>query len=154
MSADITHEMWKAMADSPNVMISLVGTNTHSEPMHAQLDKDADGHFWFYTTKTNRIAKGGRAMAQFVSKGHDLFACIAGTLVEESSPAIVDKYWSKPVEAWYEDGRQDASLKMMRFELSNAEIWSTDPSIKGMFKLVTGQTVDPQEMGEHARVRM
>jgi general stress protein 26 len=141
--------MWEAMADSPYVMISLDGSDDHSEPMRAQLDKDADGHFWFYTTKTNRIAAGGTAMAQFVGVDHKLFACIAGTLVEETNQQIIDKYWSKPVEAWYEDGKTDDSLKMMRFELSNAEVWLADPSVVGMVKLASGTTLKPDEMGEH-----
>ena len=152
MSSTITQEMWQAMSDSPYLMISLMNASGHSEPMRAQLDKDANGHFWFYTTKTNRIAAGGHAMAQFVSKGHKLFACISGDLVEETRQDIIDKYWSNGVEAWYENGKQDASLKMMRFNLVDAEVWSVDPSIKGMFKIATGKTVDPDEMGDHGKI--
>ena len=63
MSHDIREKMWKAMADSPIVMLGLTDSNEHREPMHAQLDKDANSAFWFYTTKTNRNAAGGKAMA-------------------------------------------------------------------------------------------
>ena len=154
MSTDMSKAMWEALADSPNVMLGLTGTNDHSEPMRVQLDKDANREFWFYTTTTNRVAKGGPAMVQFSSKGHDLFACISGTLVPETRPEIIDKYWSKPVSAWYEKGKDDPSLLMMRMELKDAEIWTADPSIKGMFKLFTGKQIDPDEMGDHARVNV
>ncbi|WNO53307.1 pyridoxamine 5'-phosphate oxidase family protein [Stakelama saccharophila] len=153
-AADIRKEMWKKLADSPFVMVGIEGDGEHSEPMTAQLDKDANSAFWFYTTKSNRIAKGGKAMAQFAAKGHDLFACIRGTLVEETDPAVIDRYWSKAVEAWYEGGRQDPKLKMMRFELGDAEIWEADTSAKGMFKLLTGRTVRTGEMGEHTDVAL
>ena len=58
MSSDIKKTMWKAMSDSPKVMVSLVGEDVHAEPMYAQLDKEAGGEFWFYTSRDNRIAKG------------------------------------------------------------------------------------------------
>ena len=154
MTDSIRKEMWEAMESSPYVMVKLNGDSGHSEPMAAQLDEDADGHFWFYTTTTNRIAPGGPAMVQFVSKGHDLFCCIAGTLVEERDPAVIDRYWSNAVEAWYEGGRNDPTLKMMRFELKDAEVWAANASLKGMFKLLTGKNVSPHEMGSHKNINL
>lgn len=152
MSSDIKKTMWKAMSDSPKVMVSLIGEDMHAEPMYAQLDKEADGEFWFYTSRDNRIAKGGKAMVHFASKGHDVFACIRGTLTVESRKEIIDKYWSNPVEAWFEQGKDDPSLLMLRFELTDAEVWDADPSFKGMFKMLTGKTVKPEEMGAHEKV--
>ena len=154
MSTDIRTKMWKAMADSPNVMLSLTGSDAPSEPMRAQLDKDADSEFWFYTTDSNRVASGGKAMVHFSSKGHDLYACIRGTLVQETRDEIIDKYWSNPVEAWYEKGKEDPSLRMMRFELDDAEIWEADPSFKGMFKMMSGKDIKPEELGEHDKVKL
>lgn len=152
MSTNIRTQMWKAMADSPYVMLSLNNESQHAEPMRAQLDEDAHGHFWFYTTNTNRVAKGGQAMAQFASKDHKVFACICGTLIEETDADIIDKYWSKQVSAWYKDGRQDKSLKMLRFELSDAEVWKVDAELSGLVKLMIGKKVDPSEMGDHAKI--
>ncbi|MBR0552340.1 pyridoxamine 5'-phosphate oxidase family protein [Stakelama marina] len=151
-AADIRKHMWKHLADSPFLMVGLTGNDEHSEPMTAQLDKDADSAFWFYTKKGNRIAKGGKAMAQFAAKGHDLFACIKGTLVEEIDPKVIDRYWSKTVEAWYEGGRNDPDLLMMRFDLDNAEIWEADASATGMFKMITGKTIKAGEVGDHTEV--
>jgi general stress protein 26 len=147
--AQIRQDMWKAMAASPFVMLGLVEDSQHFEPMYAALDPDADGEFWFYTKKDNRVAKGGPATAQFVSKGHDLYASIRGKLVEETDPAVIDRYWTKQVEAWYEQGRQDPSLKMLRFELDDAEIWETDHSLTGKFKMLTGNTIYDREAGSH-----
>lgn len=145
---------WKELAANPVVMIALHGSGHHSEPMRCQLDEDANGKFWFYTSTDNRIAPGGKAMAQFVAKGHDVFACIMGTLVPENDPAIIDKFWSNPVEAWYEQGRNDPKLLMLRFELDDAEIWIPDMSIKGIFKMMTGKTMKAGDMGAHAEVSL
>lgn len=151
---EIRKAMWKEMGKSPFVMLGLVGSHEHSEPMTAQLDPDADGKFWFYCNRDNRAAKGGEAMAQFVSKGHDIFACIHGDLTEETNEAIKDEYWSEQTEAWFEGGRQDPNLMMLRFDLKHAEIWEGDQSLTGMFKMLTGQTIKPDEAGKHAEVAL
>ena len=90
-------------------------------------------------------------MVHFASKGHDVFACIRGNLTVESRKEVIDKYWSNPVEAWFEKGKDDPSLLMLRFELIDAEVWDADPSLKGMFKMLTGKTVKPEEMGSIQR---
>ncbi|MET0361979.1 MAG: pyridoxamine 5'-phosphate oxidase family protein [Sphingobium sp.] len=154
MTETIQKEFWKAFAHSPFVMVRLDGDHGHSLPMTAQLDRDANHAFWFYASRDNRLAKGGAAMAQFVAKGHDLFACISGTLHEETDPAVIDRYWSNQVEAWYEGGRNDPKLLMLRFDLADAEIWTADLGVKGLFKLMTGRTIDPQEAGRHAQVAL
>ena len=149
---EVRKEFWESLADSPFVMLALDNDRKHSIPMRAQLDKDANSAIWFYTSRDNRLAKGGPAMMQFVSKGHDLFACVSGNLTEETNDAIIDKHWSKPVEAWYEQGRQDPSLLMLRLDLGDAEIWEADPGVVGMFKMMTGMTMNGDEMGDHAKV--
>ena len=151
-SDEIREEFWESIADSPFVMLSLDSGGSHAIPMRAQLDKDANSAIWFYTSRDNRLARGGPAMMQFVSKGHDLFACVSGTLTEETNDAIIDKHWSNPVEAWYSEGRQDPSLLMLRLDLGTAEIWEAAPGVVGMFKMMTGMTMSGDEMGDHARV--
>lgn len=154
MSKSIRKEFWEALDDSPFIMVGLTTNNEHSEPMTALLDKNADSAFWIFTTKTNRIAQGGPAMAQFSSKDHKVFACISGTLTMESDSEVIDKFWSNPVDSWYEQGREDPNLHAMRFDLNNAEIWTAHPGIKGMFKLFTSNKVDPEEMGRHEKIAL
>lgn len=154
MSDDIKKIFWKALADSPYVMVGQTGERAHHIPMNAQLDKDAAGAFWFFTATDNRLSGGGPAMAQFASKGHDLFACISGTLVNESDRAVLDKLWNNGIAAWYEGGKDDPKLVLLRFDLDDAEIWTADPGIKGMFKLATGMTMKEGDLGKHAEVAL
>lgn len=151
---EIREDMWEAMAASPYVLLGTTSDREHFEPMYAVLDDDADSEFWFYTKKDNRAAKGGPATVQFASKGHDLFASLRGTLTEETDPAVIDRYWNNHVAAWYEGGRQDPSLLMLRFDLSDAEIWGTDHSLAGKIKMITGNTIYDREAGSHAKVTL
>jgi len=153
-ATDIKQRFWKELAASPFLMIGLTGDDAHSVPMTAQLDADANSAIWFYTAKDNRLAPGGPAMAQFAAKGHDLFACVHGALSVENDPAVIDRYWSRQVEAWYPGGRDDPSLLMLRFDLDDAEIWLADLSLKGLFKLVTGGDIRAEERSRHAEVAL
>lgn len=154
MTQDVREQFWKALNHSPYLMVQLESRHEHAIPMAAQLDSDARGHFWFYSDRTNRLSAGGAAMAQFEAKGHDLFACISGTLVEETDPAVIDRYWSNEVEAWYEGGRSDPKLQMLRFELGDAEIWTAKPGAVGLFKMLTGNTIKKGEFGEHVETTL
>lgn len=151
---DIRERFWTDLSSSPFLMVGLHGAHAHSVPMTAQLDKDADHCFWFYTSRDNRLAAGGPAMAQFAAKDHYLFACINGTLVPETDEAVIDRYWSKQVEAWYPGGRQDPNLLMLRFDLGTAEIWRADLSIGGVFKMMFGGDVRAELRDKHAEVSL
>jgi general stress protein 26 len=93
-------------------------------------------------------------MAQFASKGHDLFACISGTLRREDNRAVLDKLWNNSIAAWYEGGKDDPKLVLLRFDLEDAEIWTAEPNLKGMFKLATGMTMKEGDLGNHAEVTL
>ncbi|MGI9363008.1 MAG: pyridoxamine 5'-phosphate oxidase family protein [Parasphingorhabdus sp.] len=151
---EIKKEFWNALSDSPNMLVNLHNSSDHSVPMRAYLDEDAKSAIWFYTSRTNRLAPGGEAMAQFVSKGHDLFACVAGILFEEKDTSIIDKHWNNAVAAWYNEGRDDPDMLMLRFELRDAEIWTADMSIKGAFKMMFGMRMQEDESGDHANVQL
>ena len=43
---------------------------------------------------------------------------------------------------------------MMRFELLDAEVWTVEPGLAGKFKLMAGVEVDPDEMGERAKLNL
>ena len=154
MSDDIKKAFWKALDTSPYVMVGMTGEREHHIPMNAQLDKDANSAWWFFTATDNRLAAGGPAMAQFASKGHDLFACISGTLRREEDRAVLDRLWNNGIAAWYPGGKDDPRLVLLRFDLEDAEIWTADPGIKGLFKLATGMTMKGGDLGKHAEVTL
>jgi general stress protein 26 len=149
---ELKRDLWKKMSHSPFVMIGLTGQGQHSEPLTVQLDKDQVNTLWFFIGKDNRLAKGGAAMAQFVSKGHDYFACLAGTVGIDNDTAMIDKLWSRQAEAWFPGGKTDPNLALLRFDIDSAELWETDMSLSGKLKMLFGGKIEPSEEGSHARV--
>jgi general stress protein 26 len=149
---ELKKDLWKKMTDSPFVMIGLTGSGEHSEPMTVQLDKDQVDTLWFFIGKDNRLAGGGDAMAQFVSKGHDFFACMSGTARIDNDRGMIDKLWSNQAEAWFPGGKNDPNLALLRFDIADAELWETDMSLSGKLKMVFGGKIKPDEAGSHAKV--
>ena len=91
---ELKRDLWKRMAKSPFLMIGLT-EGGHSEPLTAQLDEDQVDTIWFFIGKDNRLAKGGAATAEFVSKGHDYFASLSGRVQVLNDRAMIDKLWSR-----------------------------------------------------------
>jgi len=87
-----------------------------------------------------------------VSKGHDYFACLAGTARIDNDRAMIDKLWSKPVEAWFPGGKADPNLALLRFDIASAELWESDMSLAGKVKMLFGGKIDPADEGSHAVV--
>lgn len=148
----LKQHMWEKLEKGPFVMIGLTDGQSHSEPLTAQLDKDQVDTIWFFIGKDNRLASGGPAMAQFVSKGQDFFACLAGNVAIDNDPAMIDKLWSKPVEAWFPGGKTDPNLALLRFDIDDAELWEADISLTGKLKMLFGGKIKADDEGGHALV--
>lgn len=151
-TSDIKQTLWDKLSASPFIMIGLTGGGEHSEPLTAQLDKDQVDTLFFFVGKDNRLAKGGAAMAQFVSKGHDFFACLSGIAQVDNDFAMIDKLWNRQVEAWFSGGKDDPNLALLRFDISSAELWEADVSLSGKLKMLFGGAIKPSESGSHAKV--
>jgi general stress protein 26 len=139
----------RKLEESPFIMIGLMD-GEHSEPMNVKTDPDQPNTLFVFSAHDNRIARGGEAMAQFVGKGHDFFACLMGHVSEETDQATFDRLWDNRVEAWFPNGKAEARLN--RFDITSAELWETDVSLSGRLKMLFGGTITASESSSHAVV--
>lgn len=151
-TVELKQHFWSKLADSPFLMVGLQD-GQHSEPLTAQLDEDQVDTIFFFIGKDNRMAKGGPAMLQFVSKGHDFFACLAGNARIDNDFAMIDKLWNSQVEAWFPGGKSDPNLALLRVDIDDAELWETDMSVTGKLKMLFGGKIKSDETGSHAKVQ-
>ena len=146
---ELEQTFWKALKSDMTMMLGLDGVEDgHARPMTAQLEHDDRGPIWFFTAKDNTIVKklatqSNRAIATFTSKGHDLFATIHGTVRLDTDRAVIDRLWNRYVAAWYEGGKDDPKLALLRLDPERAEIWADASSILAGVKLLLG--VDPKK---------
>lgn len=146
MTPQIRDAFWHALAASPIMMVRLAAAGSPAHPMTAQLDRDADGCIWFFMNRDNTLAVGGPAYADLSASGHNLFAALGGTLVEEIDKAVFDQHFTGSVAAWFEGGKSSPDVLLMRFDIARAEIWQTDTAIAGLLHRLTGAA---GERGEH-----
>jgi general stress protein 26 len=146
-SQELEKKFWRALQSDMTMMLGLVGVEeSHTRPMTAQL-KGSEGPIWFFTSRDNTLVQNlrrdGRAIATFASKGHDLFASVHGRLMLDNDPDTIDELWSPFIAAWYEGGKDDPELALLRFDAERAEIWKNENSIFAGIKMLFGH--DPKE---------
>ncbi|MEL1265233.1 pyridoxamine 5'-phosphate oxidase family protein [Pseudoxanthomonas putridarboris] len=145
---ELEKKFWKALRSDRTLMIGLDGVEDgHTRPMTALLEHEGRGPAWIFTSTDNGLARHTatprRAIAAFASMGHDLFASIQGELVRDDDRAVIDRLWNPFVAAWYEGGKDDPRIALLRFDLEHAEIWLNAQSLLAGVKLLLG--VDPKE---------
>jgi len=131
----------------------LTTTNGHgqlvSRPLAVQ-EVEFDGDLWFFTQhpsdKTAEISANPEVNAAMESgKG---YISIAGTAELVLDKAKIEELWSKRVEAWFPDGREDPTIALIKVHAETAEYWSMDDPkpvvlLKVAKALVTGGQPDP-----------
>ncbi|WP_353144792.1 pyridoxamine 5'-phosphate oxidase family protein [Paracoccus sp. (in: a-proteobacteria)] len=130
-------------------MTAMLGTpNVSLRPMTAQFDGDSSVIYFFTAKDTDlgRVANAGPVDATLVyaAKGHGLFAAVQGKLAADNDPAVIDRLWNRFVAAWFEGGKDDPRLCLLRFEPGEAEIWKDASSLVAGVKLFLGLG-DPKE---------
>ena len=144
---ELEAKFWKALKSDMTMMLGLDGVEDgHARPMTAQVEAER-GPIWFFTAKDNtivqKLGQGDRAIATFVSKGHDLFATVHGRVSLDNDRATIDRLWNRFVAAWYEGGKNDPKLALLRLDPERAEIWENASSLVAGIKMLLG--VDPKK---------
>jgi len=93
-------------------------------------------------------------VAQFASKGHDLFASIDGVLNVDNDRAAVDRLWNPFVAAWFEGGKTDPKLQLLRFDAREAQIWLNENSLFAGIKVLLGSDPKAAYDAKTAQVRL
>ena len=151
---ELKQTFWKALADSPFVMLELDSDKTSAAPMTAQLDKDAHHAIWFFAARDAKWSQMGAAHATFASKGHDVFARFAGTLAREQDRAVLDHHWNNYAQSWFPGGKDDPNLLFLRMNLADASIWTGDLGLLAGAKLALGMDVRDEAAGNFVETRL
>ena len=118
-------KFWSELEDSPFVMLGFSDSGDNQmRPMTAKVD---GRRIWFFGSKSDdlvgRVQAPKQAVAAFAAKGHDFFAAVQGRLVPDNDPATIDRLWSPAVAAWYDKGRDDPDIALVRFATDKADLW-------------------------------
>lgn len=145
--SEIKAKFWKHLKSDMTIMLGVEGAG-EAKPMTAQLDGDKEsGPIWFFTAKdtelVQHIGQGAPGIGHFAAKGHDLFAEVTGELSLSNDRAVIDRLWSPLIAAWFEGGKDDPKLQLIRFDPQHAHIWLNENSLFSGVKLLLGS--DPKK---------
>ncbi len=140
---------WEAVQGRVFAFVGLDDNPDSEAPMTLVPDQPNEQSIWIFTRKQNGIAQGGPASGRFMTADQKFFALIFGELIPEADEQLIDRLWSPQIAAWYKEGRADPDLCVMRFDLSDLEIWLADMSIWEKLKLIVGADISKKVEGQH-----
>jgi general stress protein 26 len=149
--AEIKEKFWDAIRRHPTLMLGLAAEAGSARPMTACLD-EASHSMWFFSSRqtelVGRLAGAQPAVVTYVGKSHDLWATLSGTLSLDMNRQLIDRFWNRFTAAWFEEGKSDPNLALLRFDAQSLEIWLAERSLLEGVKLMLG--ADPKkEYADH-----
>ena len=110
-------------------LITTVSTDGHlvSRPMKLQ-EREFDGDLWFFTgdpsAKTDEVRANPQVNVALESgKG---WVSVAGTAEVVKDRAKIDELWNTGAQAWFEGGKDDPNVALLKVTAHTAEYWATD----------------------------
>jgi general stress protein 26 len=160
MTDDTDLETIRSIIDAAKVAVLTTTSPSgelHSRPL-AVLDDVFEGSIWFFTQdpspKSEDIAANPEVNVAYADgKG---YLSIAGTATIEHNPTRIDQLWNPMAEAWFENGRDDPSVALLRVDARSAEYWSSDkPGVVRAFEIAKAIITKSQpDVGENRTVSL
>ena len=156
--AEIEKKFWKAVKSDRTVMLGFEDASGELQPMTALIEGDHGGPIWIFSSRgtelVRELGRGRSAVIAFSAKGHELFANVVGDLVPDNDRAMIDKLWNPFVAAWYEEGKDDPKLQLLRFDPSEAKIWLNENSLFAGVRILLGRDPKKDYSDKVAEVRL
>lgn len=154
---ELRKSFWSKLEDSPFMMLGFAeGSHGSTRPMTAKIE---GRRIWFFGSRSDDLVGAVHsptpAIATFASKGHDFFATIEGELLPETDASMIDRLWDASVAAWYDTGRDDPEVALVRFEMRTGHLWeaSTGSLLEAAYERLTGS--DPaREVAEEQKAEV
>jgi general stress protein 26 len=156
---ELTQKLWKSLGADRIVMLGLAAdAAVHPRPMTGIVE-DGHGPVWFLTASDTDLAQAlGQgpkpAIGTFVSTAQDLYATLKGPLVRDDDPAVIDRLWNPFVAAWYDGGRDDPKIALLRFDAAEAEIWQSGSTLVAGIRALLGADLKDTYRDNSAEVRL
>ncbi|HEY1531756.1 MAG TPA: pyridoxamine 5'-phosphate oxidase family protein [Galbitalea sp.] len=151
----MTHaeEIAKVAELAKKARIAVLTTVDHtgalvSRPLGMQ-NTDFDGQLWFFTQdpspKVDDIMANPNVNVSFQSGNG--WVSVAGTASVSRDQHKIDELWNKFAEAWFEQGREDPTIALIRVDANTVEYWDADEPravtlLKTVTAMVSGGTPD------------
>lgn len=128
----------------------------HAVPMSRQ-EVDDDGAIWFLFSSESEthhhLQQHNKLSLLYSDVGNYEFLTINGTGQISQDKARIDKYWNKMVEAWFEQGKDDPRIRVLKVTPIEGNYWDNKANkfvtfLKMAASAVSGKQMDIGRTGE------
>ncbi len=127
-TADDEQTIEKLVAKASIALVTTVAEDGSlvSRPLAVQ-QREFDGDLWFFTEDPSAKTAQVRANDQVnvaIEAGHGWLS-ISGRASVSKDAAKIDELWNTGAEAWFEGGRDDPAVALLRVQAETAEYWTS-----------------------------
>lgn len=147
-------EFWNRVSSVNSGMLDATD-GMRSVPMSHYPDQAAKV-LWFITAQgtdlVESVTDGPRDATYIVSDAaKGIYADLHGTLELSQDKAKLEELWSTVADAWFEGGKDDPDIRLLRLNIDAGEVWITPTSgITFMLGIARAQLMGTSpDMGNH-----
>ena len=149
-------QLWTQLLRSRLVMLSVPESGQHPQPM-THFARRKDGAIWFITSADTDLAAavgaGADGLMTLATTSEDYQASLKGRLEFETDQDRLDEIWTPMAGAWFEQGRDDPTVRLLKFTPSEAAVWASETNaiLLGL-KLLRANVTEggsPPDVGVH-----
>lgn len=153
MTTDLKAAFWDRLDD---VRTGLLDVDDRRLPMSPKADADA-GCIWFITARGTPMAEAAAAGADsaysLCDDGQGLYGTVKGRLSVSNDAEKLDEVFGLIASSWFEEGKDDPDLMLIRFDPSTAELWVGKGTAAFFYQIAKAQlTGDTPDLGDHGTV--
>lgn len=133
----------------------------HARPMTTQ-QTEFDGDVWFIGAKDSEAVADMRARPQvnvsYADTGSSNYVSIHGTAELVEDRAKLDELWSDMYNMYFEGGKEDPNIQLIKINAGGAEFWESGGKIRTLFalakNLLPGQQAESGDLGKNETVKL
>lgn len=129
---------WRRMDE---VNAGMLGTRDRLKLVPMSHYTDAHGlALWFITAQGTdlvaELADGPKPAIHVVGEDSEgLWARIEGQLELSDDREKLDEIWNSTASAWFEGGQEDPDLRLLKFSITEAEIWNSTGGLGFLYQI-------------------
>lgn len=153
-------EKLRELVDSIDVAMMITYPKEAQYPYKTPMSRqevDEEGNIWYLISSDSETYKNlevdPKISLAFGDPGSYTFVSIDGIAEASRDQERIEKYWSKFVEVYFERGKEDPTIRVLKVTPLDAHYWDTKTNkfmtlVKVASAAVTGQKVDIGREGE------
>lgn len=140
-------EAVKKLAELVNkIDIGMVISRGEKEDLHivpiSRQEVDEQGNIWMLISSESHLhqnlLENSKVDIAYSHIGDYNFLSLSGKAVISRDQARIDKYWNKMMDAWFEKGKDDPHIRVLKVETHDAHYWDNKSNkLVTFFKVAT-----------------